>query len=449
MKSQDNDRIDRALREALKRKFDEFETEVGKQSEDIIFNELKAVSGSSDGRSKLLLAGVLVTFFFLGAYFYFSQSTEKTVTVLNQQQQIVNGNLSAVLKLRPGPDTLKNREMKLVKRNGLITGGRNNFANHKIKSSVEVRQSLSLAHATAPGFTKPSVMGYKSVRIGTDVKGTVELRGIKSQPFADNERNEYLYPGNSDKAGPADSVNQRKEFAEDTLAAIDKRPYLWYHFNPDLRVKDHLNVLNKKSGLHKAPLGFVINLNPLSTVQVVTVKASSGVVYQNIKVPSELSFKRLGYKFSVGLTKSDFQLLFNYGQLNQSFSYEIASDEFELKEGSSRGQGFVPKGIKHQQNRQLKFVGLGIKRHSVISGPSAFQNYFGDIGFEVSRELGTKTNVMWGNLGIGKQLSISKNTNLTIGPYLEYSFTRMTNPDTKFQIRPYQLGLSIGLIYIK
>ena len=127
----------------------------------------------------------------------------------------------------------------------------------------------------------------------------------------------------------------------------------------------------------------------------------------------------------------------------------MASDEFELIATNNNNLGFVSKGIKYEQNNKLKFIGLGIKKHAVVSKVSAFQNYFADLGVEFSRELNTGTNILWSNISIGKQVVINKNSLLFIGPYAEYSFMKIVNPDTKFQIQPYQIGLSVGLSYGK
>jgi len=142
-----------------------------------------------------------------------------------------------------------------------------------------------------------------------------------------------------------------------------------------------LKTSDKKKGL-----GFIFNITPLNTVQVLTVKGLPGITYQNINVPSEISLNRLGYKFTVGLAKGAFQFIFSYWQLNKSFNYEIASDEFVLNQDTKK-YTFVQKGVQYRQDNKLKFVGLGLKQHGIIKNESVFQNYFGDVGIEFSREL--------------------------------------------------------------
>lgn len=447
MKSQGND-IDRALKAALKRKFDDFEAEAGKASEEIILNKQKVPYGQSAGVGSLL-AGGFIAFLLLCSFLYFSIFKVKEKATAGTSKVESFKNLTKLQNTSTDRDSKENGVVSTVNENNLITlpNGSNTVRTLKVVIK-EKKPALSIDHITKA------------------------LKPIEIITTYENSKNSFLRSNESDArgAGTFESIleenlnsvgfekkNDNYSFGNNALALgydleiIGKRPYVAYNFEPKLGIDADLSTTkkeNNKAYKKSGNFGFVINIIPLNTVQVLTVRALSGVVYQNIRVPSEISLGRLGYKLTGGLTKGAFQFIFSYGQLNQSFGYEIASDEFELRKGS-KDYGFVPKGIQYEENNKLKFVGLGIKRHGVIKNASIFQHYFGDVGLEFSRELQTNTNVLWGNLAIGKEFRLSENSRLSIGPYVEYSFTKMVNPDTKFQIQPYQIGLSIGLIYLK
>lgn len=327
----------------------------------------------------------------------------------------------------------------------------NQPANSTINQKVATKTGKSILLATPlPKAVKP-VQKVKTVEKIIDsflVPDSSEERQM-SPGFRIPEG--YLISSNYMENGNTSSSENKVLPIPYDLEIIAKRPYQEYHFQPTLKIEPNINTLesdNRKAGKVNRDFAFILNVIPLNTTQILTVKSLPGIIYQNVSVPSEISLNRLGYKFAAGLAKGAFQFVFSYGQLNQSFRYEIASDEFVL-EKDSKGYGFVPKGVQYRQDNKLKFVGLGLKRHGVIKNESVFQNYFGDVGIEFSRELKTKTSVLWGNIAIGKQVTLSKNSQLNIGPFVEYSFTKMVNPDTRFQIRPYQIGLSIGLTYSK
>ncbi|MDQ6480067.1 hypothetical protein [Dyadobacter sp. LHD-138] len=447
MKSRDND-IDSALKAALKRKFDDFEAEAGKASEEIILNRQKVPYWQSAGRGSLL-AGGFIAFLLLGSFLYFSIFKVKEKTAADASRVASFKNLTKLQNAPTDRDSKENGVEPAVNENKLIPLPNDRNTVKTLKGVIKEKKSaLSIGHITKVLKPIEVVTTYENSKDSVLRSNESDARGTGTfVRIPDGNLNSVSF----------EKVNDNLSFGNKALALgydleiIGKRPYLAYNFEPKLGINADLNTAKKES--NKADkktrdVGFVVNLISLNTVQVLTVKASPGVVYQNIRVPSEISLGRLGYKLTGGLTKGAFQFLFSYGQMNQSFGYEIASDEFELSKGS-KDYVFVPKGIQYEQNNKLKFVGLGIKRHGVIKSASVFQHYFGDVGLEFSRELQTNTNVLWGNLAIGKEFRLGENARLNVGPYVEYSFTKMVNPDTKFQIQPYQIGLSIGLSYLK
>ena len=447
MKSRDSD-IDSALKAALKRKFDDFEAEVGKASEEIILNRQKVPYWQSAGRGSLL-AGGFIALLLLCSFLYFSIFKVKEKTASGASGIASFKDLTKLQNASTDRDSKENGVEPAMKENKLVPLLNDRNTVRTLKGVIKIKKSaLSI---------DPITKALKPIEVVTTYEDRKDSFLRSNESVVRGAGTFVRIPEGNLNLVSFEKKNDNLSFGNKTLApgydleVIGKRPYFAYNFEPKLGIGADFNTAkkeNQKAYKKTQDFGFVVNITPLNTVQVLTVKASPGVVYQNIRVPSEISLGRLGYKLTGGLTKGAFQFLLSYGQMNQSFGYEIASDEFELRKGS-KDYAFVPKGIRYEENNKLKFVGLGIKRHGVVKSASVFQHYFGDVGLEFSRELQTNTNVLWGNLAIGKEFRLSENARLNVGPYVEYSFTKMVNPDTKFQIQPYQIGLSIGLTYLK
>ncbi|MCF2443416.1 hypothetical protein L0657_05560 [Dyadobacter sp. CY345] len=446
MKSPDNN-IDRALKAALKRKFDDFEAEVERSSEDIILTSSNRSYWQSAGSKSVVFAG-LVTVLFFSSLLYFSIFTEKETASVNINTESNSQSRRKSPKVTHDSGVSQNKVPDAPIGNKLI--GLNNQINNPKTLKINTKGPKRAASAGM------SSGGSKPIEIDETYENNINISAVLPQSGQKQIGDYVIEPEvsiNSLNPGKQDDNPDLKDRVIPItfdLDIIGKRPFEQYSFDPRLSIELPATAgeeENKISDRTKKKFGFVFNTVALNTIQILTVKASPGVVYQNVSVPSEIYPDQLSYKFSGGITQGAFQLLFSYGQLNQSFRYEIKSDKFELQK-TDEEYYLVTKGIQHQQNNKLKFVGLGLKRHGVITNSSIFQNYFGDVGLEFSRELSTKTNVLWGNVAIGKEILISKNSKLNIGPYVEYSFTKMINPDTKFQVQPYQIGLSLGFRFL-
>jgi hypothetical protein len=460
MKSPDND-IDRALRAALKRRFNEFEADVDKASDDVIFKLLKR-SQWQNRRSGMLWAGGFIVFLLAGSLLYFSNIRDGSKSSVLIKTRVPSIGLNPFKKTAKGPDTLEHKPILLSKEKPLIQMENKKMPLSTKKALIQLPVDNNTAQTLKPETTFKRYLRPRSplkVSKPAEIKIVPErsLLGISKPNTLEETSRGNTFRESTDGYSDSSAHDHQKPHslsgnkiapALNDLEKTDYRPYSNDHLDPALKIISVVNTNENQEIYNRTKgFGFVFNVTPLNTIQVLTVKASPGVIYQNVSVPSGISLPRLGYKVSGGLTKNNFQFLLSYGQLSQSFGYEIASDEFELNTKDSKDLNFVPKGIQYQEYHKLSFVGIGLKRHNLIRNASVFQNYFGDVGLEFSREFRTDTNVLWGNVAIGKQFSINKSTWLTIGPYAEYSFTKMINPDTRFKIKPYQIGLSIGIKY--
>ena len=240
-----------------------------------------------------------------------------------------------------------------------------------------------------------------------------------------------------------------RSLADQDIGVLDHRPMALpqYNWQPDSLVTPG-KPQKRYEFLFKERWGFIVGLTPLRTFQILTVRPGNGIVYQNFVLPAKISAETVGYKFSAGVEHKGFQLLLNYGQFKQSYRYEIATSEFVVGPDLTGNYEVIRKGIPQEENSTVRLVGVSVKKH-MVRRSHFLRNYFGDVGAEFSRDLSSKKNMVWLNAGFGKELFAGKNLVMTVGPYVEYSLSKLRNPDNPFKIQPYQIGLSVGLRYIK
>ncbi|SEJ00203.1 hypothetical protein SAMN05216327_105214 [Dyadobacter sp. SG02] len=255
-------------------------------------------------------------------------------------------------------------------------------------------------------------------------------------------------------AVPDSAENNIKELEGPTLAdqdigVLDHRPMALPHYNwqPDSLITPG-EPQKRYEYLFKEHWTFIAGLTPLRTFQILTVRPGNGVVYQNFVLPAKISAATVGYKFSAGVERKGFQLSLNYGQFKQSYRYEIATSEFTVGPDLTGNYQVVRKGIPQEENSTVRLVGMAVKKH-VVRRSHFLRDYYGDVGAEYSRDLTSKRNLVWLNAGFGKELFAGNNVAMTVGPYFEYSLSKLRNPDNPFKIQPYQIGLSVGLRYTK
>ncbi|OJV14608.1 MAG: hypothetical protein BGO21_18025 [Dyadobacter sp. 50-39] len=271
--------------------------------------------------------------------------------------------------------------------------------------------------------------------------------------FLSSELNKIASVGSSRDSLAAGEGNGKElegpSLADQDIGVLDHRPMALpqYNWQPDSLVTPD-EPQKRYEFLFKEHWTIVTALTPLRTFQILTVRPGNGVVYQNFVLPGKISAETVGYKFSAGVERKGFQLLLNYGQFKQSYRYEIATSEFTVGPDLSGNYEVVRKGIPQYENSTVRLVGMSVKKHTVRRS-HFLRNYFGDFGAEFSRDLTSKKNLVWVNAGFGKELLAGKNTVMTVGPYFEYSLSKLRNPDNPFKIQPYQIGLSVGLRYTK
>ena len=387
MKTPD-DPTNRALREALRRKFDDFEAQPDPSLEVSVFDRLKEL-GKSAATRQLLSVVLLITFVL-------------TTTVTDDSVSM------------PGTNYI------------FLQGTLTKIPQNSVSAFIEM-QTNEIESAAEDFDLKPT---FKAE--GTS-DAFIQKLLIEPQKNISSESNvsDRTYIPTIDPISSLSCTENTVSLPIEVLSSMEKNSF----------AEDHST--NRKHSW-KA----LVTVTPTNTFQMLTINPQPDVAYQNFRLPAPVSAQSIGYKISGGIEKSGFQFLLTYGQFQQTINYEIATDEFLVEPTSVNSYRVIRKGMAVENQNTFKTIGLAVNKRAVIhSGP--FRHYFGNLGLEVSRELTHGQNMAWGNVGIGKELTLSPQTVLTVGPYLEYSFSKLMIPANQFQIQPYQIGISFGISYSK
>lgn len=466
MKSTDEP-IDEVLRKALKRKFDTFEKEPDPSLIQSIFHTLKV--GQSPGIAQQFIQLSLL----------FAIIVTATLMFLSSWEEDPKNTLAGLVT----PKTEKGTSLHkgIVKHDKSLDGelkGRKVYSDENRKDetltreqpveitqeSVSLSEKLKSPTVAANKLLRKSEKGIvtKTERFKDDTESQSDVydaQKLSVLPVFAGEKNrtdyrkeigveqETTFPTQaSDVAG---NDGQNKASPINNLELLDNRQPVFSSFpRKEMVVNTTPPVEAFPAVKERNQWRFLATAASMNTFQLLTIIPDPKIRYQNFRFPDRISVSSLGHKFNVGVEKNGFQFLLNYGQFKQSLIYEIATDEFLVEHDETSDYKLVRKGIPVEEKSTFRLLGLGVKKH-VVAKDGPFKNYYLDLGTEVSRELSTSQNAVWGNFGIGKQITVSRKTSLVIGPYFEYSFVKLKNTENRFQIQPYQIGLSVGLRYLQ
>lgn len=468
MKSSD-ERIDEELRKALRERFDNFERLPDPTLREKIFQGL-------GGGTSIIQTGVVASLLLLIALtatvYLVSYSVEKKREVVAGVRQVTKEFSNALTTV---PETSARHEVQeapeAAAANDKIDAVGAGLAESRPELSNEsdavhkAREVVGAGTSHATRLTPPSYH-YKRADVGKPIKA---VRSKESPVASIKVRDKNNSPGNRmfpetvmakadfgsalpDSTATGEGNIKELEgpsLADQDIGVLDHRPLALpkYNWQPDSLVTPG-KPQKRYEFLFKEHWSFIAGLTPLRTFQILTVRPGNGVVYQNFVLPAKISAQTVGYKFSAGVERKGFQLLVNYGQFKQSYRYEIATSEFVVGPDLTGNYEVVRKGIPQEENSTVRLVGMAVKKHTVRRS-HFLRNYFGDFGAEFSRDLTSRKNMVWVNAGFGKELFAGNNVVMTVGPYFEYSLSKLRNPDNPFKIQPYQIGLSVGLRYTK
>jgi hypothetical protein len=203
-------------------------------------------------------------------------------------------------------------------------------------------------------------------------------------------------------------------------------------------------LLNTKS----ARMSFLLNVAASQGYQILTVPSSAGQSFQNFAFPSTFSRQSLGYKLSGGVERNGFQFLLHYSGFKQSYSYEIAGSDYVVEPVDEHNYKVIRQGEQVRETRKYRLLGVGIGKE-IRWGRSPLSKYFAKAGIEYSHSLDSRQHIGWVSVGGGKQFAIANQMLLNLGPYAEFSPGKIASEQTPFFYQPYRLGISVGVKLVR
>ncbi|MGG7664702.1 hypothetical protein [Dyadobacter sp. BHUBP1] len=195
-------------------------------------------------------------------------------------------------------------------------------------------------------------------------------------------------------------------------------------------------------------MAWLFNASALHSYQILTVPSSAAQDFQNFSFPTLFTARSMGYKISGGVERNGIQLQLHYSGFRQTYSYEIANNNYLVKPDDKGQYQTVRQGDRVEENRKFSMLGIGVTKQ-LRWGHSTVSRFYAAFGAEYSHDLKSSQSLGWVSLGLGKQFAASRHTAFSIGPYAEFSPVKVKGTQNPFYYQPYRVGISAGLRFVR
>lgn len=195
-------------------------------------------------------------------------------------------------------------------------------------------------------------------------------------------------------------------------------------------------------------MAWLFNVSALHSYQILTVPSSAAQDFQNFSFPTLFTAASIGMKFSGGVERKGIQAQLHYSAFKQTYSYEIANNNYLVKPDNNGQYQTVRQGDRMEENRKFSLLGIGLSKQ-LRWGHSPVSRFYAAFGAEYSHDLRSRQSLGWVNLGLGKQFAVTRNTAFSIGPYAEFSPVKVKGTANPFYYQPYRVGISAGLRFVR
>ena len=439
------DKLNEALRDVLKRKFDDYEEQPNA-------NALERI------RARVKPARTGKYWWFTGALVLLSVSG----ILLSR---FVGGNKTSFAVSEKAVAHTASEAVPAASGDSKLTGETPSVA----KAPVHSAQSLSRKTIWKIPVSRPEKL-VKSVFVkdpGNQPASKVHNRRAGNTPGATVNRDENLPPVNTDitvatmqGADPV-SENGNALLAEEAPAQVDSTmtamplEELASMALKEMQVPLHLRGVvapafkpAKVIVTNPTRVAWLFNASALHSYQILTVPSSAAQDFQNFSFPTLFTARSMGYKISGGVERNGIQLQLHYSGFRQTYSYEIANNNYLVKPDDKGQYQTVRQGDRMEENRKFSMLGIGVSRQ-VRWGHSPVSRFYAAFGAEYSHDLKSSQSLGWVSLGLGKQFAVSRHTAFSIGPYAEFSPVKVKGTENPFYYQPYRVGISAGLRFVR
>lgn len=410
------DKLNEALRAALKRKFDNFEDAPNPSAFEKIRANLKPRPQWKYLFFTLLFVSIAIVGIVTDQHF--------------RKKDVAKAAVSEVGVSKIGASKAAIAKLKVAKLNVATAVS---FKNKKASgaTSTSVSKNIKRSFPAIPN-RKPKVNSVNPPLSETQFSKTIKDRSSELSENTDDLSSQPTQESSTDNA---------IHFAVDQ---IDNQPFTLTAIHvgmPDVNVpKTDIRPV-VKAGVGN--FNWLVNAAILQSYQILTVP-SGGQSFQNFEFPSTFSLRSLGYKLSLGVEKKGFQLMLHYSHFQQTYSYEIAGNDYIVQTVDKDHFKVIRQGTRVSQDNSFRLIGIGLNKQ-LSWGNANVGKYYASAGLEYSYGTIRKQSIGWVNAGIGKQFPISRNASLHIGPYAEFSPVRFSGSGDPFYYQPYRVGISAGL----
>jgi hypothetical protein len=419
------DKLNEALRAALKRKFDNFEAAPEPSS----FEKIRAQLKPARNWKYLFFTILFISVFVAGIKLDQHMLRQKNTA----------GNQNAAKTMEP---YVSKKQIAPVR-----------SAIHVEKNEAEyvsIKKTLQNTAKTAEiSKEKPRPAGGGAVQQTHRMKMKQAFAGIDTLASA------FLASSSEDSPGGADEIRAEEDEAASPLEVVRPemltgQPAVFTSAGPELPLVEFKGDIKKYQLLNTKParISFLMNVAASQGYQILTVPSSVGQSFQNFAFPSTFSRQSLGYKLSGGVEKKGFQFLLHYSGFKQSYSYEIAGSDYIVEPVDKDNYKIIRQGERISETRKYQLLGIGINKE-VRWGRSPFSKYFAKAGLEYSHALNSRQRIGWVSISAGKQFAIANQMLLNLGPYAEFSPGKISSERTPFFYQPYRLGVSLGVKLVR
>ncbi len=213
--------------------------------------------------------------------------------------------------------------------------------------------------------------------------------------------------------------------------------------SPQKFEKQHRRKLHSQSATNNTGYTWLVSVVPLTTLQRVVLLPKADSRVQDVIFPNGLT-QTSGFKASLGIEKKGVQATLNVSQFHLRSYYQYSTDQYVVDENATNQYTIKRLGVTDTTNFSVQTIGLSLRKQIHFGSPLVGR-LFTTIGAEYAHSFAGPTNqFFFVNLTAGKHITLSRQAALSIGPYLDYSFTQLLTAN-QLRVRPYQVGLSIGL----
>lgn len=192
------------------------------------------------------------------------------------------------------------------------------------------------------------------------------------------------------------------------------------------------------------PIWFGLAASPLQTFGMQRITGRSETYVQNVSLPRLFTKPMNGYQLSASLTRNQWQLNLSVTHTRQWAFYEVATNQFRVDSVDATRVQVVRLGTPMNNITSQNMAGLGLSRQFILWQRQS-TGIIADAGAEVGWLIGTGRLSAFATVSAGLWREIVPGWRVSLSPKLRYGLQQQPDVHELIQIRPYTVGLTVGV----